>query len=53
MIDKIIMYETNIKKNPKETPEIAYLPKAHSLTLGFMETFDTEFLKSRAVVFKE
>lgn len=41
------------KKFPKETPEIAYLPKVHSLTLGFIETFNTEFFKSRTVIFKD
>lgn len=74
------------EKHPNTTPEVAYLPKAHSLTLckqkikakigslqravpiaffdnnqvppllgrlGFLETFDTEFLKSHVTVFKD
>lgn len=65
------------KKHPKAIPEVAYLPKTHSLVLGnierkvpiaffstdqvpallgrlgFMETINIEFLKSKAVVFRD
>lgn len=44
------------KQLPDITPEVTFLPKAHSLTLlgrlGFLETFDTEFQKSHLVIFK-